>query len=85
MFPFVRYNYLYHYVYRFIFILCFGLAYSGIGHFFSRVGRTLWWIVIEKYITFLKVVLGIWTDDGVDGYKLDRIAEIGTLPSYLLC
>jgi len=37
-------------------------AHCFIGHLFTRTGRTVWLKVIEKYIIFGSVCLGIWSD-----------------------
>ena len=41
----------------------FIVSYSGYGHLLTEDGRLLWYLVLQKYIVFLKVsLLGIWTE-----------------------
>ena len=49
------------------------LAYSGLGHPFSEIGRKIWKIVIWKYFVFSKACLGIWTDDMYHCYDMDKL------------
>jgi len=50
------------------------LAYlTPIGHAYTKVGRTMWSIVIRKYWVFLKVCCGFWTDDALECYQLRRV------------
>ena len=51
------------------------LAWSGMGHTFTRVGRIHWKIVRRKYWIFGCACFGIWTDEIVDSYNLEEIAE----------
>lgn len=54
----------------------FALSYLGIAHILTKVGRTIWLIVLEKYYIFGLVCLGFWTDKCVDGYNLDEEKNI---------
>jgi hypothetical protein len=43
---------------------------SGLGHFATAIGRRALYCVAWKYVRFLQVVLGWWTDDLVDMYRV---------------
>jgi hypothetical protein len=50
-------------------------AMFGIGHFFTKVGRYHWSIVLNSYKIFLFACLGIWTDDTVQAYDIKGIVR----------
>ena len=64
-------------VYIISFFLCY-LVPIPVGHLCTRVGRCIWSIVIRKYWIFLKVCLGIWTDECIIAYNLrdERLLRI---------
>jgi hypothetical protein len=49
------------------------LAWSGLGHLLTRVGRIHWKLVARKYYFFLCGCFGIWTDDVVDAIDFETI------------
>jgi hypothetical protein len=51
------------------------LAFTGIGHFFSRNGLKCWKQVLLKYGQFIMVCFGIWTEEAAEAYELDNIKE----------
>jgi len=52
----------------------------GFGHFFTAVGRELWYYVIWKYYRFILVCLGYWTDEIVDAYEIHKhVSEMSTV------
>ena len=50
--------------------LCLILVAIGFGHIFTQVGRRAWYVVRWKYLRFLQVVFGIWTDEMVELYQI---------------
>ena len=60
-------------VYCWVVILCYILP---IGHTYSKAGRVMWSIVINKYWVFLKVCCGVWTDDALECYGLRQVHEL---------
>jgi hypothetical protein len=55
--------------------LSVAIAWLGVGHPFTVVGRRHWRIVFRKYYIFLCACVGIWTNETVDSYGLEDIAE----------
>jgi hypothetical protein len=43
-------------------------AYSTIGHFFTKVGRQEWSRVRKRYLLFIQVCAGIWTERAAVAY-----------------
>merc|ERR1711871_115424 len=46
------------------------LVVAGLGHFLTSVGRRAWYVVIWKYLRFLLLCFGYWTDDVVERYDV---------------
>ena len=61
------------------------LVVAGLGHFLTSVGRRAWYVVIWKYLRFLLLCFGYWTDDLVEMYDvhgtLRRSSLVWTHPS----
>ena len=56
------------------------LAFCCVGHFLTRTGRRGLYVVLWKYVCFIQVVLGIWTDDLVDIYRIhDNVHQYSTV------
>jgi hypothetical protein len=51
------------------------LAFIGIGHFFTPIGRYYWKVLFNNYKVFLLVCLGVWTDEAVEAYGLLETSE----------
>ena len=75
--------------------LVYILSFTIMGHLFTDIGRYAWMVFLWKFIVVVPVMLGIWTDTGVDAFNIDtttttslRIAEtdkdIGNTISSLL-
>ena len=50
------------------------IAWLGVGHPFTVVGKRHWRIVGRKYYIFMCACFGIWTDETVASYGLEEIA-----------
>jgi len=60
--------------------ICWILAASGLGHCFTRLGRRAVYVVLWKYLRFIQVVLGIWTEELVDMYLVhDTVHQYSTV------
>lgn len=51
------------------------LAFIGMGHFMTEVGRYYWSIVLRNYHVFFLACLGIWTDTTVRAYNLLEVSK----------
>ena len=52
----------------FSFILCHILL---IGQLFTQLGRDVWYIIGKKFLVFISVSMGIWTEKCYSSYKFD--------------
>merc|ERR1711968_252253 len=43
-----------------------------VGHLFAEIGVVYWFVVIEKYVIFLCVCTGFWTENCVEGYNIEN-------------
>jgi len=50
-------------------------AVFGMGHIFTEIGRTAWYLVLWKYFKFVQTSLGIWTDDVVESFKIHEVVR----------
>jgi len=48
------------------------MAFIGLGHFTTSIGRQTWYCVIWKIVRFFGLCLGYWTDDVVELYGIHR-------------
>jgi hypothetical protein len=55
------------------------VAFSGVGHLCSVVGRKHWGIAIWKYFLFLCVCVGFWTDETYEAYDIEDLVEEFTI------
>jgi hypothetical protein len=55
--------------------IAISLAWIGIGHPMTVVGRRHWTMVLRKYRIFVGACMGIWTDETVDSYDLEATAK----------
>jgi len=52
----------------------------GVGHFFTEVGREVWYYIMWKYHRFILLCLGYWTDDIVEIYDIHKhVHEMSTV------
>eukprot|EP01035_Chromulina_nebulosa_P021606 gene21606-27966_t len=59
--------------------LSYLLAFSGIGQWFTEVGRNHWAIVMRKYIIFCLACLGIWSDETSKAYDIEDLVKKFTM------
>jgi hypothetical protein len=59
--------------------LSYLLAFSGIGQWFTEVGRHHWIIVARKYILFCLACLGIWVNETYKAYGIDVLVKKFTI------
>ena len=59
--------------------LSYLLAFSGIGHGFTEVGRRYWIIVMRKYIISCFVCVGIWFDETHKAYNIEDLVKTFTI------
>ena len=52
------------------------LATIGLGHFLTREGRRCWAAVFRKYLVFLQVCFGIWTEEAFEAFEVERISQL---------
>ena len=56
--------------------LAYLLAFSGLGHGLTAVGRKYWLIVLRKYALFFCACAGFWTDETYEAYGIaDLVRE----------
>eukprot|EP01035_Chromulina_nebulosa_P021492 gene21492-27835_t len=60
---------------QFSILLSFVIAFSGIGHLLTIVGRKHWGIVSWKYFLFACACLGIWTDEIYEAYEIEDLVR----------
>ena len=58
-----------------VYCLCWLLSNFGAGHFFSRTGRKCYAVVLQKYMAFFCVSLGIWSNELLENYDTYTIGE----------
>ena len=46
------------------------LVICGMGHILTSVGRRAWYVVLWKYVRFLALCFGYWTDDVVEMFSV---------------
>ena len=61
-------------------ILCPFVYLVPIGHVFTEIGVIYWYIVVEKYVIFLFVCTGFWTEQCVEGYDMENVIAKMQLP-----
>ncbi len=59
--------------------LSYILAFLGIGHALTIVGRSNWLVVIRKYIIFLCACAGLWTDNSYEAYDIPDLVREFTI------
>jgi len=60
--------------------ICWILAASGLGHCITRLGQRAVYVVLWKYLRYIQVVLGIWTEELVDMYRVhDTVHQYSTV------
>ena len=59
--------------------LSYLLAFSGIGHLFTVVGRHHWLIVMRKYSIFSFACLGIWLNETYKAYDIEDLVKKFTI------
>eukprot|EP01035_Chromulina_nebulosa_P005269 gene5269-7146_t len=59
--------------------LSYLLAFSGIGHWFTEIGRLYWTIVMRKFILFVWACMGIWFDESYKGYDIKGLVKEFTI------
>ena len=55
------------------------VAFSGVGHLCTVVGRKHWGIAIWKYYLFLCVCVGFWTDETYEAYEIEELVKEFTI------
>ena len=60
-------------------VITYVVAFSGIGHVLAPVGRKHWGIAIWKYILFICVCFGIWTDESYEAFKIEELVDEFTI------
>ena len=55
------------------------LAFSGIGHGLTAIGREYWLVVIRKYSLFFCACMGIWTDETYEAYEIEDLVRDFTI------
>ena len=51
------------------------LSYSGVGHVLVGKGRHYWGIVGNKYWIFAQICCGVWTNEAVKAFEIERIMK----------
>ena len=59
--------------------LSYIVAFSGVGHLLTIVGRKNWGIAIWKFYLFLCVCLGYWTDEIYEAYEVEDLVKEFTI------
>ena len=57
----------------------FFLVALGVGHLLTEVGRRAWYVVVWKYLRFLLLCFGYWTDDVVEMYHVHQRLQATSL------
>ena len=59
--------------------LSYLIAFSGVGHLLTVVGRKYWEIVTRKYLLFFGACLGIWFDETYEAYEVEDLVREFTI------
>ena len=59
--------------------LSFIIAFSGVGHLLTAVGRKYWGIAAWKYFLFMCACLGFWTDEIYEAYEIEELVREFTI------
>ena len=59
--------------------LSYLIAFFGVGHMLTVVGRKCWGIVTWKYVLFFFACVGIWTDETYEAYEIDDLVKEFTI------
>ena len=59
--------------------LSYLIAFSGVGHLLTAVGRQYWDIVARKYALFFGACFGIWFDETHEAYEVDDLVREFTI------
>jgi hypothetical protein len=59
--------------------LSYLIAFSGVGHLLTVVGRKYWYIVARKYQLFFGACLGIWFDETYEAYEVEDLVREFTI------
>jgi len=54
------------------------LTVTGISHVVTPRGRLVWFTVIKKYLTFILACTGVWTEDVMNCYELEKILKFNS-------
>jgi hypothetical protein len=60
-------------------LISFVIAFSGIGHLLTVVGRKNWGIVLWKFFLFVCACLGFWTDEIYEAYEIEDLVKEFTI------
>ncbi len=60
-------------------VFAFVIAFSGVGHLLTIVGRKYWGIVTWKYSLFACACVGLWTDEIYEAYEIEELVREFTI------
>ena len=60
-------------------LISFVIAFSGVGHLLTLVGRKNWGIVMWKFFLFACACLGFWTDEIYEAYEIEELVKEFTI------